>query len=272
MIRIGSFARLAQVSIVTLRHYDDIGLLEPLRIDPSNGYRFYGGAQLHQLNRILALKELGLSLEDIKRLLAEGLDTEQLHSMLKLKQIEEEQHLQVAQERLKRIELRLRQLEMEKKMSHFDVIIKNLPSQLVASQRLLIPNNDEVPDYLGPAFDNVAQHLEKHKLKATDPCFTLWHSSADTCSNEDVEVVFPIEQAIDASKEIQIYTLPSALVASTVHQGKFDDFTQAHSAILAWIEENGYEVCGPYREIYIAHDPAGESTTEVQFEVKKAKG
>ncbi|MCA9840327.1 MAG: hypothetical protein KC422_25675 [Trueperaceae bacterium] len=56
-----------------------------------------------------------------------------------------------------------------------------------------------------------------------------------------------------------------------MHQGRFDDFTEAHTAILSWIEDNNYEVSGPYREIYIAHDPSGESTTEVQFEVKSLK-
>ena len=62
MVSIGEFARLGGVSVRTLRHYDEIGLLRPAQVDPVTGYRGYLASQLGQLNRILALKELGLSL------------------------------------------------------------------------------------------------------------------------------------------------------------------------------------------------------------------
>jgi len=79
MIKIGDFARLSQVSIVTLRHYDEIGLLTPVAVDTATGYRYYAVAQLTRLNRILALKDLGFSLEQIDQLL-EGLTAEHLRT------------------------------------------------------------------------------------------------------------------------------------------------------------------------------------------------
>jgi len=154
-------------------------------------------------------------------------------------------------------------------MPEYDIELKTIPSQLVASRRILILNNDEVPDYLGAAFDDVYKHLEDSEIEATGPSFALWHSSEDAYENEDVEAVFPIGETIDGTEEIQIYTLKEAFVATAIHRGKFDDFIQAHTTILSWIEENDYELDGPYREIYIEHDPSGESVTEVQFEVKK---
>lgn len=268
MLRIGSFARFSQLSIVTLRHYDDIGLLTPSYIDPETGYRYYRSKQLFQLHRILVLKDLGLSLEQIKQIVTEDLSHEQVQGMLKLKLAEEKQSLHDTQDRLKRIEVHLRQLEMETAMANYDIVIKTLPPQRVASQRLLIPSNDQVPDYLHPAFKKLSQHLEKHGVRASAPCFTLWHTPSDAETNEDVEVIFPIEKAVDESDEIKIYTLPEVQVASTVHQGDFDDFTQAHIALLAWIEENGYKVSGAFREIYFESDE-GNSTTEVQFEITK---
>lgn len=154
-------------------------------------------------------------------------------------------------------------------MPDYDIQLKIIPSQLVASRRILIPNNDEVPDYLGSAFDDVYEHLKNSEVEAAGPGFALWHSSEDTYENEDVEAIFPIGQAIKETKEIKIYALKEAFVASAIHRGNFDDFIQAHAAILSWIEENDYELDGPYREIYIEHDASGESITEVQFEVKK---
>ena len=272
MLRIGTFARFAQVSVATLHHYDDIDLLKPMQIDTATGYRLYSARQLYEVHRILVLKELGLTLEQIKEIMTGEGSTEQLRSMLKLKQIEERQRLQETQERLHLIELRLNQLERERQMSDYDIQIKVTPSQLVASKRIVIPTNDEVPEYLELAFDDVYKHLEKHNVKVSGPCFSLWHSSADTYENEDVEAIFPIALPLKGTETIRIYTLKEIQVASAMHQGNFDDFTQLHTAILAWIEDNGYRVSGPYREVYIEHDPSGESTTEVQFEVQKVTG
>ncbi len=69
MFRIGEFAQIAQVSGRLLRYYDQLGLLSPVRIDPQSGYRWYSAKQLPRLNRILALKELGLTLEQIRPLI-----------------------------------------------------------------------------------------------------------------------------------------------------------------------------------------------------------
>jgi effector-binding domain-containing protein len=69
-----------------------------------------------------------------------------------------------------------------------------------------------------------------------------------------------------------VYELPGTPVAAVVHQGKFEDFTQGHAALLEWIDANGYQIVGPYREIYIKHNKGElfESTTEIQFPVEKA--
>jgi DNA-binding transcriptional MerR regulator len=60
MFSIGEFARLGTVSVRALRHDDEIGLLRPAKVDPETGYRGYSADQLGRLNRIVALKELGL--------------------------------------------------------------------------------------------------------------------------------------------------------------------------------------------------------------------
>src|SRR5512143_3982376 len=136
MIKIGEFARLGQVSVVTLRHYDELGLLNPASVDPFTGYRYYTVEQLPQLNRILALKDLGFSLEQIQSALIDGLTPEQLRGMLKLKRAEVEQRLASEQERLMRIEARLRQIELEDTMPNYDVVLKTVPAMLVASRRV----------------------------------------------------------------------------------------------------------------------------------------
>src|SRR4030095_1616002 len=130
MIKIGDFARLSQVSVVTLRYYDEMDLLKPVRVDDFTGYRYYSVDQLPRLNRILALKDLGFSLEQIRLMLTDGLSLEQLRSMLTLQRVEVEKRLADEQGRLLRIEARLRQIELEDKMSNYDVVLKTAPAML----------------------------------------------------------------------------------------------------------------------------------------------
>ena len=111
MLKLRDFARLAEVSMPTLRYYDEIGLLKPIHVDPETGYRFYTMDQLPHLHRILAFKELGLELTQIAEILDEGISPEALQGMLRLRQAQIQQHIKVEQEQLVRVEARLRSLE-----------------------------------------------------------------------------------------------------------------------------------------------------------------
>jgi DNA-binding transcriptional MerR regulator len=75
MFKIGEFSRLSRVSVRMLRHYDQLGLLTPSQTDPFTGYRYYSAQQLPRLNRIIALRDLGFSLEQIAGMLDEELST-----------------------------------------------------------------------------------------------------------------------------------------------------------------------------------------------------
>ena len=108
MFRIGEFSRLSHVTVKTIRHYDKIGLLKPARVDSLTKYRYYSASQLPRLNRILALKGLGLSLEQIKMLLDQDLPAAQIRGMLRLKRLEIQESLDQEQSRLDRVEQMLR--------------------------------------------------------------------------------------------------------------------------------------------------------------------
>jgi DNA-binding transcriptional MerR regulator len=83
MIRIGDFSRLSRVSIKALCFYDEIGLLAPVWVDRFTGYRFYEQSQLPRLHHILALKDLGFSLDEIRQLLLGDLSADRMREVLK---------------------------------------------------------------------------------------------------------------------------------------------------------------------------------------------
>jgi F-type H+-transporting ATPase subunit beta len=114
MFRIGLFAQLCQVSIHTLRHYDEIGLFKPGYVDRFTGYRYYTADQAARLNRILALKEMGMSLDEITLLLDENLSASQLRAMLLAKETELQNRIEDNQAQLARVRTRLKQVEWER--------------------------------------------------------------------------------------------------------------------------------------------------------------
>jgi DNA-binding transcriptional MerR regulator len=270
VIKIGDFARLCQVSIVTLRHYDDIGLLKPIKVDNATGYRYYSVSQLPRLNRIIALKDLGFSLEQIDQVL-NGLTLEQLRGMLKMKHAEVEQELAVEQARLNRIEARLRQIELEDSMPNYDVVLKTVPPTLIVSCKVTIPTNDQVPQYLGMAYGKTWDYLKQNGAKDTGPSLALWHQPAEVHAGEVAEAAVPIDRMLPGTDDVKVYELPKTQVASAVHHGAFENFQAVHTALLKWIEANNYHIVGPYREIYINHDPnnMAEAATEIQYPIEK---
>lgn len=107
MYSIGEFARHGRVSVRMLRHYDAIGLLRPACVDPGTGYRFYQAGQLAELNRIIALKNLGFTLQQVEAILAEKVSVAELRGMLRLRRAEIRAQIGAETTRLARVEARL---------------------------------------------------------------------------------------------------------------------------------------------------------------------
>lgn len=269
MFKIGEFSRLCQVPVSALRYYADIGLLPPAHIDPFTGYRYYAAEQLPRLHRILALRDLDLSLDQIGLVLQGDLPAEQIRGMLRLKQAEMEQQVAESRTRLARVAARLAQLEKEDHMTSYDVVIKDLPAQLVASIRQVVP---AYPDS-GRLFDELYAYVGRH---AGGPATAIYHDEGYKERDVDVEAVAPLSSPVPATDRIRVYELPAATVASAVHSGALARIGEAYDALLRWVEANGYRVAGGSgRELYLhmnmplRQDDEG-NVTEVQFPVERA--
>ena len=152
MLSIGDFAQLGQVSPRTLRHYNDLGLLVPARIEPTTGYRSYAIGQLAQLHRILALRDLGFGLDQIGEVVEGALGIDALRGMLRLRQAQIEASVADEQARLRRVEARLRFLERSSTMSIPDVVVKTTQPLTVAEATGVAPG-------FGPALNETFREL-----------------------------------------------------------------------------------------------------------------
>ncbi len=270
MIKIGYLSRISQVPVKTLRYYDEIGLLKPVEVDRFTGYRYYTYHQLTRLNRILALKDLGFSLEQISSLLEHDLPAAELRGMLRMKQAELRERLQEEAARLERVETRLKQIEQESVMSNYEVVLKKVEPILVAGVRAIIPAYPQQ----GHLWQELGTHLDSLGVTPSGACFTLYHSDEPEI---DAEVCEPISNSIPERGSVRVHELPAVeSMACTIHHGPFSAIGEAYKAILQWIDGQGYHIVGPGREIYL-NPPANdgsqsdpETVTELQFPVSKA--
>ncbi len=261
MIRIGDFAHLAQVSIQTLRHYDDLGLLKPAYIDPANQYRYYRIEQLPHINRILALKHLGLSLDQIAEIIRQPLTAEELRAMLKTRRIELEVQLAQVQKQLEAVEARLTMIEKENEVPKHEVVIKTVDAVRILYKRVHIPSNDLVPQYLTPAFDHVYSTVKKNGIPIAGPAIARWHTALDAQTDEVVDAAMPIQGDPGALNGFEMEDLPAQEMACVVHEGDFADFMQAYESMFKWLAANGYVKDGAFREIYHQFDPRNTRQT-----------
>ena len=272
MLRIGEFSRLARVSVKTLRLYDRLELLSPTRTDEWSGYRYYSSEQLPRLNAILALKDLGFSLEQIKRLLDEGMSETQIRTMLEMKREEVEQAMQTARERLARVEARLRRMDREDGvLGGYEVVLKRVEAQRVALVRDTLPAYSDV----GRLFDELSGYAERHGIRPSAR-MAVWHDQEYKEENVDGEAAFATEDSLPEDGRVRESHLPAVeSMAATVHHGSFGTIGGAYAALLEWIEANGYRVTGPNRELYLrggSEQDNPDYVTEIQFPIEKLAG
>jgi DNA-binding transcriptional MerR regulator/effector-binding domain-containing protein len=268
MFKIGDFSKLSQVSVKALRFYDEIGLLKPTYVDRFTGYRYYAANLLSRLNRILVFKELGFSLEEIALLLQEDLPVNQVREALQGKRGELFRRIEQEQARLSQIEAWLTQIEQNGCVPNYEIVLKQVSPQLVASVRDTIPSYEEAADL----FAEVHHHLKKHN--AGGQSAAIWHTCAHQGKLIDCEAVVLLNTLVPQSERVKVYELPASTTACVIHQGNDETATHAYLAVRKWIKAHGYAIGGPNRELYWQggieqDDPFG--VTEIQYPILKAQ-
>jgi effector-binding domain-containing protein len=271
MLKIGQFSRFSQVTTKTLRYYDQIGLLKPAEVDRFTGYRYYSATQLPRLHRILALKDLGLSLEQIGDLLEGDLSPDQIRGILRMKQAEIQQQVEEEQARLRRVEQRLKQIEQEETMSTQEVVLKKVSAQAVASVR------DNVPIAgLQQLFGDLFGYLGQRGIGPAGPPIGIYYDHEFQEGDAiDVEIAVPVIGSVPGGDRVKVQELPGVeQMACVIHEGGYDTIGGSYGHLMKWVEANDYRLAGPTREIYLQGPETGRDpssyVTEIQFPVEKA--
>lgn len=274
MLRIGHFARITCVGVKTLRYYDQIGLLTPAHIDKFTGYRYYALAQWQRLNRILALKDLGLSLDQIAQILSDDLSDEALRGMLRLVSVELKEQIHGMQSKLERVEKRLNKLELEDVMPALDIVVKEVAALRIVGQHQTC--NENFQQVFDGVFDNMIDFAQTQGIKYAAPLMAVFYEDpVDAGGEADFEVAVPTNDEFAVPERMRVHTLPAVeQMATAIVVGALtpDEWDVAYEDLLEWIEVHGYVVDGPYRDIYHQVDKENNdagSVTEIQFPIRK---
>jgi DNA-binding transcriptional MerR regulator len=270
MLKIGEFARISQLSIKMLRHYDTLGLLRPAYTDPDSGYRLYDVGQLIEVVRILALKDCGLTLDEIAQLLRTN-DTQVVEALLSKRMTEQAQFVGQEQARLQRMTARLQQLTALNNEPFLDIAVKQTVPVTLVGLRQTIASSEEV----APFAQAVGQRLMELGIPCSGPTFHLYYE--DQAENDQMLLFVgaavtapPVQQA-----ELHYECLAGGeQVACVIYRGaSLAELLAGWVAVERWIQTSGYQRNGPCREIYhrLPSPDSGDTAflIELQYPVLK---
>jgi DNA-binding transcriptional MerR regulator len=253
MLSIGHFARHGRVSVRMLRHYDAIGLLQPAYVDQVTGYRSYDAEQLSRLNRIVALKDLGFTLQQVQSILDDIVSVEELRGMLRLRQAELQSQIATDTARLAQVEARLQIIEREATMPADDVQIKRISgvrvAELTGTAASFEP--DSISPVIQPLYDELRVRLDRAGLTPSDAAIAYYEDATDG-EGVLVHATLPVNADPGKDHDFAIVDLPEIEQAATImHRGSMDNVMPTIQMLARWIDANGYRSAGYNRELYI---------------------
>jgi DNA-binding transcriptional MerR regulator len=243
MFRIGEFSKMGKTTIKTLRYYDEIGLLQPEKIDKFTSHRYYSTEQLFRLHRIQELRQIGLSINEISLILS-GHDCEPL--LLKRK-TEIVSKLAEGQSQLSRLEFIL---QGENAMN-YSATIKELPECIVYSKKMTVPNYDAYFEVIPEIGEIIKEKYPDLKCAVPEYCFIVYLDGEYKEKDINIEFSEAVDKVYPDFDDFKFKIIKAVTAVSVMHKGAYADLGEAYAYVFKWIEENGYVASDNPRESYI---------------------
>lgn len=272
MIKISTFSKLVNMSIRTLRYYDEIGLLHPFHIDEESNYRFYTSNQIKRANQITQLKNMGFSLTEISNLLSDETDIKSTQTYFKLREKALQKELESITYQTKLLEKASQIINLkEDHFMNYSVVEKNIPKRAVISVKGVMPNYESE----GVLWEKLHGEIMKQKVKFPKNSYSMavYLDKEYKESDVEIEVQMAVEGTYEDRGDIRFYTAPETKVASVTFNGSYEQMPQVSEAIAHWVESNQCTISGPMMNIYHvspAQDPNPDNwITEACFVITK---
>lgn len=268
MYKIGDFSKMSKVTIKALRFYEKEGLLKPACIDNNNGYRYYESSQLVDISKIVAFRQIGISIEDIKKLLV---NTEFSKEILTRKKEELLLNIEKYNYQLSKINYILEEKNMEN-----EIFEKVIPACYVYYKEGVLDSYKDVSAFIQGSGVECLELNPNIKCVEPDYCFVSYLDKA--YKENDIKVrysqaVIKDSKPFNESENIKFMDMPETNCICIYHKGTYDNLGTSYAKILKYIEENSYEIADCPRECYIDgiwnKEDVNDWLTEIQVPIKK---
>jgi DNA-binding transcriptional MerR regulator len=259
-LSIGDFSRMTHLSIKALRHYHDLGLLEPVEIDPHSGYRVYTAAQVPTAQVIRRFRALGMPVDSVKTVInTPDITARNDIIVAHLKQMEQQlEHTQDTVAALRAL--------LEPAAASVAVDFRFVPPMLAAAISETVALGS-IATWWAQAFAELYATLRAAGEVPAGPGGGLYPTELFTDELGHCVVYVPIAKAIRASGRVRAMDIPAAELAVAVHAGSHASADRTYGALGTFVAERALGVEGPIREQYLvtAEDTADE--TQLRTEI-----
>ena len=264
MYKIGDFSSMSKTTIKALRYYEKEGLLKPVYIDQNTGYRYYETSQLVEISKIISLRQIGLSIKDIKNIL-NGCD---MKSILNKRKKEIKENLTIYTTQLSKINYLLEENNMKN-----EIFIKEIPSYIIFYSDGIISDFSKIPEFVLQAGAECAKANPNLKCITPNYCYVSYLDGEYKEENIKIRYAEAVEEFGEETKQIKFMKTTPVTAVCIYHKGSYENLRQSYNIILKYIEDNGYEIIDNVRECYIDgcwnKDNSDDYLTEIEFPVRK---
>jgi DNA-binding transcriptional MerR regulator len=251
LLTIGEFSRASYLTVKTLRHYHDVGLLEPAQVDESSGYRYYGADQIATAQTIRRLRGLEMPVEQVKSVLRAA-DAGERNALIAA-------HLERMEQQLDRTTAAVASLRALLQDPHDAIAVefRAVPAMTTLSVSAVV-SLDALPRWWTAAFDELSGALAANGLRPAGTSGALYAQDVFEQAHGEVVVFVPVAERVTAAGRARPLTVPAAELAVTIHRGAHDDLDRSYGVLGRYLAEHEVKVEEPVREYY----PVGPRQTD----------
>ena len=264
MYKIGDFSNMSKTTIKALRYYEKEGLLKPVYVDLNTGYRYYETSQLVEISKIISLRQIGLSIKDIKNIL-DGYD---MKNILNKRKKEIEQNLTIYDTQLSKINYLLEENNMKN-----EIFIKEIPSYVIYYCDGIISDFSKISEFVLQVGTKCAKANPNLKCVTPNYCYISYLDGEYKEKDIKIRYAEAVEKFGVETEKVKFMQTPPITAVCIYHKGPYENLRESYNIILKYIEDNGYEIIDNARECYIDccwnKDSSDEYLTEIEFPVRK---
>jgi DNA-binding transcriptional MerR regulator len=247
LLSIGAFSRVTRLSQKALRLYGSLDLLAPAWIDPDSGYRYYRSAQVRDARLIRSLREVGMPLATIRRVLSGS--PRQAQTLMRT-------YVTSLEEQARKARAALPDLVAEtvafSQVPQMEIFVRHEPQQPIVSitQRVFV---GQLPEHLRTTVEELRKFAAAHELRETGHPFGYFHGIVSEQDDGPLEVCLPVNEEAESTDRVRSATLPAGRAAYVEIVGEaacYPTLLHAYDAVYDWITTNGYEIDGSPRETW----------------------